>query len=40
MIPAATLAGALAYLAACPVWRPFAGAFALLAAAALTVIAT
>ena len=40
MIPAATLAGTVAYLVACPSGRAFAGTFALLAAAALTVIAT
>ena len=40
MIPAATLAGTLAYLAACPVGRPFAGGLALLAATTLTVLGT
>lgn len=40
MIPAATLAGTLAYLVACPMGRAFGGGFALLAAATLTVIAT
>lgn len=40
MIPAATLAGTVAYVVACPIGRAFAAGFALLAAAALTVLAT
>lgn len=40
MIPAATLAGTLAYLEACAVGRAFAAGFALLAAAATMVIFT